>query len=93
MAVSEAPVANGKAAIEQTLGRMVAVTDMKAIDSRELVVHGDDAYDYGTYQQTVKTPAGKSVDQNGYYIVTLHRGADGQWKITRHLGVQPPPAR
>ena len=92
MAVSEAPLASGKAAIEATLGRMVNMTSLHSIDSKDLVVHGDDAYDYGTYSQTVKMPNGKSADEKGYYIVTLHRGADGTWKITRHLGVTPPAA-
>jgi uncharacterized protein (TIGR02246 family) len=92
MAVSEAPVASGKAAIEATLGRMVNMTKVNSIDSKELVVHGDNAYDYGTYSQTATMPNGKKADQNGYYIVTLHKGSDGAWKITHHLGVQPPAA-
>lgn len=90
MAVSEAPVAEGKAAIEKTLGRMVNATKINSIDSKQLVVSGDEAYDYGTYSQTVMMPNGKTADQSGYYVVTLHKGSDGVWKITHHVGVSPP---
>jgi|SRR5690349_10028490 len=93
MAVSEAPVAEGKAAIEKTMGQSVAVTKVNSIDSKQLVVHGDDAYDYGTYSQTVTMPKAKPVDQSGYYIVTLHKGSDGAWKITHHVAVAPPAAK
>ena len=89
MAISEAPLANGKAEIEKTLGRMVNMTALHSIDSKDLVVKGDDAYDYGTYSQTVTMPNGKKVDQTGYYVVTLKKGSDGTWKITHHVGVTP----
>lgn len=90
LATPGAPVANGKAAIEATIGRYVNMTSGQTIESKQLVVHGDDATDYGTYKETVKDPKGKSVDVDGYYIVMLHRGSDGNWKITHHVGVEPP---
>jgi len=92
MAVSEAPLAEGKGALEATFGRMVQVTKVNSIDSKQLVVHGDDAYDYGTYSQTVTMPNKKTVEQNGHYIVTLHKGSRGVWKINHHVATESQPA-
>lgn len=92
MATSGAPVATGKAEIEKTLGRMVNLTKFSKIDSKELVVSGDNAYDYGTFTDEVTLPNGKKATENGYYIVTLHRQGDGSWKITHHVSTTPPKA-
>jgi uncharacterized protein (TIGR02246 family) len=92
LATSEAPLSEGKAAIEKTLGRMVNMAKINSIDSKQLVVMGNDAYDYGTFSQTVTMPNGKTADQSGYYLVTLHKGSDGAWKITHHVSTNPPVA-
>jgi ketosteroid isomerase-like protein len=65
---------------------------INSIDSKQLVVMGNDAYDYGTFSQTVTMPNGKTADQSGYYLVTLHKGSDGAWKITHHVSTNPPAA-
>ena len=92
LATSGAPVANGTAEIEKALGRMVNLTKVTGIDSKSLVVMGDEAYDYGTFTQEATGPDGKVVTSTGYFLVTLHRQTDGSWKITRHLSTIPPVA-
>ncbi len=81
------PVANGKAEIQTRLGQILPGSTTSAIDSKDLVISGDVAYDYGTYSQTVTPPKGKAMPINGYYVVTLKKGSDGSWKMLRHLSV------
>jgi ketosteroid isomerase-like protein len=90
LASSGGPVSNGKAAIEAAVGRLVNAVRVTSIDSKDLTILGDDAFDYGTYNQEVTGPDGKVSNVTGYYIVHLHRQSDGSWKIRRHLDVVPP---
>jgi conserved hypothetical protein len=90
MATSDGPVVTGKADIEKSLGRAVNLTKVNSIDSKQLVVMGDNAYDYGTFEQDAPDAKGKMTKQAGYYIVTLHRQADGSWKINHHVATTPP---
>lgn len=90
LATSGAPVVTGKANIERSLGRAVNLTKFHSIDSKQLVVMGDNAYDYGTFEEESPDARGKMTTQNGYYIVTLHKQADGSWKINHHVATTPP---
>jgi uncharacterized protein (TIGR02246 family) len=90
LASSGGPVSNGRAAIEQAVGRLVNSVRVMGIDSKDLTLLGDDAFDYGTYTQEVTGADGKVNTLTGYYIVHLHRQSDGSWKIRRHLDVIPP---
>ena len=90
LATSQAPAVTGRGDIEKTLGRMVNLSKVTSIDSKDLVVMGDDAYDYGTFSQEAPGPDGKTVSSTGYYVVTLHKQGDGTWKITRHVSTTPP---
>ena len=92
LATSGAPVATGKTEIQKTLGRMVNLTKFGKIESKELVVSGDNAYDYGTFSDEVTPLNGKTTKEDGYYIVTLHKQSDGSWKITHHVSTTPPKA-
>lgn len=87
---TESPVANGRDAIQKNLAQSFAVSNIESIDSKELVVGGDVAYDYGTFRQRVTPPKGPATTVNGYYLVTLRRQPDGSWKITRHVSTTPP---
>jgi uncharacterized protein (TIGR02246 family) len=85
------PPANGRAEIQTRLGQMFGASSVGSIDSKETVVSGDVGYDYGTFHQTITPPKGKAMEVDGTYIVTLHKQADGSWKITHHMSnVQPP---
>lgn len=92
MIVTGAPVANGRGEIVKAIGRMVNLTKINSIDSKEVSGGGDVAYDYGTYSQDAPDATGKMVTRTGYYVVTLHKQADGSWKIRRHIDNVPIPA-
>jgi conserved hypothetical protein len=85
------PYASGRSEIQTRLGQMFATSSVGSIDSKELDVSGNIAVDYGTFTQTVTPPKGKPMTVNGYYIVTLKKGADGTWKMYRHLSTVTAP--
>ena len=91
MVGTEFPLAKGKDAIRHSFAQSFPISKINSIDSKELVVNGDMAYDYGTYSQEVTPPpAGKTQKMEGNYIVILKKQADGSWKITRHISTTPP---
>jgi ketosteroid isomerase-like protein len=86
----DAPFFSGNEAFQKALGRMVNHPKFNRIDSKQLVVMGDNAYDYGTFSETSPDATGKTVTRDGYYVVTLHKQADGSWKINHHVATTPP---
>ncbi|HXV15896.1 MAG TPA: SgcJ/EcaC family oxidoreductase, partial [Gemmatimonadaceae bacterium] len=83
--------AHGKAEIQTRLGQMFAGSSVGSIDSKQTVVSGDVAYDYGSFHQTVTPPNAKATTVDGDYLVTLAKQSDGSWKISHHMSnVQPP---
>lgn len=89
----EAPVANGRAEIQASFARSFAVSNVTKVESRDLVVNGGLAYDYGEFTQQVTPPNAKATTVNGHYLVTLRRQDDGSWKIVRHMTTTPPVAK
>lgn len=89
---TESPLAEGRAAIQSGFAKSFPVSRLESIDSRELVVSGDIAYDWGTFKQQVTMPNQKPQTIDGYYLVVLKRQSDGSWKITRHVSTTPPKA-
>ena len=90
LVTTESPLAEGTAAIQATLTQMVNAVTFKGIESKNLIIAGNDAYDYGTFQQDVKAANGKTTTLNGYYMVSLKKQSDGSWKIFRHVSTTPP---
>ncbi|HYN79963.1 MAG TPA: SgcJ/EcaC family oxidoreductase [Gemmatimonadaceae bacterium] len=90
---TETPLAEGRAAIHSAFSRSFPVTTLESIDSKELTVSGDVAYDYGTFRQVVTMPNAQPQTINGHYLVALKRQGDGSWKITRHVATTPPVQR
>ena len=90
MVTTESPLASGKAAILATLTQMLGAVTNTTIDSKNLIIAGNDAYDYGSFKQDVKTPDGKTSTSTGYFMVSLKKQADGSWKIYRHVSTTPP---
>jgi uncharacterized protein (TIGR02246 family) len=87
---TDIPPAHGKAEIQKRLGQMFSVSSVGSIDSKQTLVAGDVAYDYGTFTQTVTPPKAKSMQVSGDYLVTLAKQSDGSWKISHHMSnVQP----
>lgn len=62
--------------------------------SEETRIHGDFAYDRGTYSQTLTPKAGgPTVPEKGKFLWLYARTADGTWKIARVMwNASGPPA-
>lgn len=87
---SESPPAMGKAAVQQAFADAFPISTIDNITSKEVVVSGDVAYDYGEYQQTVTPPNGQPRVIRGHYLVALRRQPDGTWKLSKHVSTTPP---
>jgi len=87
---TEWPPANGRQEIQAALSKAFPISKFESIDSKDLVVNGDMAYDFGTYRQQVTPPKAKAMTINGYYLVINRRQSDGSWKISRHVSTTPP---
>ena len=83
-----APAAKGRAAIEafhKAFGQQFMMHGM-TITSGELKVHGDFAYDIGTYKQMLMAmKGGGMIDDNGKYVVLLKKDASGNWWISHSI--------
>lgn len=90
---TETAVANGRAEIQASFARSFAVSNVTKVESRDLVVNGGLAYDYGEFTQQVTPPNAKATTVNGHYLVALRRQDDGSWKIVRHMSTTPPVAK
>jgi uncharacterized protein (TIGR02246 family) len=92
-----APAAKGRAAIEafhKAFGQQWMMHGM-TITSGELKVHGDYAYDAGTYKQSLMPMKGGAVaDDHGKYVVLLKKDGSGNWWISHAIynSDVPPPA-
>jgi len=89
---SEGPPLVGRAAIQQALAEGFPVSTINSITSKEIVVSGDLAYDYGEYQETFTLPNSQPQTIKAHYLVTLRRQPDGSWKLSKHLTTTPPAA-
>ena len=90
MVGSDTPLARGREAIREGLTQGFATASGLEVNSEDLTVSDDVAYDYGTYTQTIRMPDGQTRSGGGHYLVVLKRQADGSWKIVRHLSTTPP---
>jgi uncharacterized protein (TIGR02246 family) len=83
-----APAAKGRAAIEafhKAFGQQFMMHGM-TITSGELKVHGDFAYDIGTYKQTLMVmKGGGMIDDHGKYVVLLTKDGSGNWWISHSI--------
>ena len=83
-----APAAKGRAAIEafhKAFGQQWMMHGM-TIAPTETRVHGDYAYDIGTYKQSLMSQKnGSMVDDHGKYVVLLKKDASGNWWITHAI--------
>jgi uncharacterized protein (TIGR02246 family) len=83
------PERSGRNAIQQAFAEQFPITSVTRIDSRDLQMSGDIAYDYGEFTQQVTPPGAQQQTLNGFYLVTLRREADGNWRIVRHISTVP----
>lgn len=82
----------GRSAIQETWAEQFPISNVTRIDSKDLTVSGDVAYDYGEFTQQVTPPNAPAQTINGHYLVILRRQGDGSWKIVRHVSTTPPAA-
>ena len=93
-----APAAKGRPAIEafhKAFGQQWMMHGM-TITSGELKVHGDYAFDTGTYKQSVMPMKGGAVaDDHGKYVVLLKKDGSGNWWISHAIynSDVPPPVK
>jgi uncharacterized protein (TIGR02246 family) len=82
------PAAKGRAAIEafhKAFGQQFMMHGM-TITPTETKVHGDYAYDVGTYKQMLMSQKnGSMIDDHGKYVVLLKKDASGNWWITHAI--------
>jgi uncharacterized protein (TIGR02246 family) len=82
------PAAKGRAAIEafhKAFGQQFMMHGM-TITPAETKVHGDYAYDVGTYKQMLMSQkSGSMTDDHGKYVVLLKKDASGNWWITHAI--------
>lgn len=96
------PAAKGRAAIEafhKAFGQQFMMHGM-TITPTETKVHGDYAYDTGTYKQGLMPMKGGAViDDHGKYVVLLKKDASGNWWVSHAIYNSdvplpaPPPAK
>jgi ketosteroid isomerase-like protein len=55
------------------------------IESFDLFVHGDAAYQVGQYDQTAELADGEPGEWHEYMFVRWEKGTDGMWRISRFL--------
>ena len=86
MPPNTAPI-SGRAAAVTAMGDFFRRFDMRIkYASREIEVHGDFAFDRGTYSQAI-TPkgGGASMKETGNYLWLYRRGPDAKWEQTRAI--------
>lgn len=71
------------AAVEGMFAAMT-ISDFE-IDSRELAVHGDLAYELATYSETLTYQGAEPSAVRGRYLIVWKREADGAWRVHRNM--------
>lgn len=82
-----APPSSGREAVAAAMGAAVALyTVEQALESLELVIAGDWAFERGVERVTV-TPRGAGPAQTRVQraLLILHRGGDGKWRYARGM--------
>jgi ketosteroid isomerase-like protein len=80
------PVLNGRAAARESWGKMLAAPDFKMSWTTESAgVNGNLGYTAGTYEDSYKDAAGKTVSEKGKYLCVWRKGADGKWQAIHDM--------
>jgi uncharacterized protein (TIGR02246 family) len=72
-----------RAAAEGMFSAM-SISDFE-IQSRELTVHGDIAYELATYSETVTYQGAEPSAVTGRYLIVWRKEADGAWRVHRNM--------
>ena len=77
----------GRQAIEAGAVQMfeaLAVEDFR-IESSEITIHGDSAYEISTYSETLRPRGGAPSPARGRYLIVWKRDPAGKWKVHRNM--------
>ena len=77
----------GRQAIEAGAAQMFQALAVEGftIESSEITVHGDSAYELATYSETLRPRAGSPSPARGRYLIVWKRDAAGKWKVHRNM--------
>lgn len=77
----------GREAIHAAAEGMFAAMSISDFDieSRELVVHGDTAYELATYSETLTYKGAAPSAVRGRYLIVWKRDVDGEWRVHRNM--------
>jgi uncharacterized protein (TIGR02246 family) len=77
----------GRQAIEAGAAQMFQALAVEGftIESSEITVHGDSAYELATYSETLRPRGGSPSPARGRYLIVWKRDAAGRWKVHRNM--------
>jgi ketosteroid isomerase-like protein len=98
MLVPNAPIATGKKAIAKLIAAGFAMRDYKLAwhpNKAGVARSGELGYTSGKYKVSFKDATGKTISDNGKYLMVWKRQADGAWKVLFDMNNSdlPPSAR
>jgi uncharacterized protein (TIGR02246 family) len=78
---------SGREAIQAAAEGMFAAMDISdfEVESRELTVHGDAAYELATYSETLTYEGAEPSTVRARYLIVWKRDADGGWRVHRNM--------
>lgn len=82
----ESPPVRGKEAAEEFLrGFLEAFSVAIELDSNDIVVDGDLAYDWGTVTGTLEPNTGEPESVSNTYLIVFERDGEGSWRQSKHI--------
>jgi ketosteroid isomerase-like protein len=84
MLVPNSPALTGKAAIAKFIAKSFAIRNYKIAwhpTRAEVARSGELGYTSGTYRMSFKNESGKTVSDNGKYLMVWKKQPDGAWKV------------
>ncbi|MGI0128800.1 MAG: YybH family protein [Thermoplasmata archaeon] len=77
----------GRVAIQQWFRSWLPSTTVEdfVIHTEDLEVVGNTAYEVGTHRMTMRFRGGKSITDEGKFLMVYQRGPDGRWRISRDM--------
>lgn len=82
----DVPALQGKEAIREFYGQLLAGMEIDSLSSEEVVVAGDWAFERGSVSATMILEEGGEAEQvSAKYLDVWQRQADGSWKVARAI--------
>ena len=84
MVVPNAPIATGRKAIAKLIAEGFAIRDYKLSwrpNKAGVARSGELGYTSGKYRVSFKDATGKTISDNGKYLMVWKKQADGAWKV------------